>query len=255
MTKTAFVEEWLKGKTRQDFELIEHDDGRILWPVKINRLRKGGQFEEEKAYLQVLDAGDLVDAKRAALNAFEEAGFKYDDPRTADIWLQFEMISRISIALRDKTPDSTGVHPQRHSFDTLLRYKETGISLAEIESLNRRLDVVTQLQDPRLGEMDTATVVFAAGKVAEIGNLSPLAAIVGSEVDIFVIKVCALLIACLTPEQLSQLVENSIKGVSQSKKSSGSSKVKPSKSPAPSSSPILAANDPLLTKPDGTNPA
>jgi hypothetical protein len=243
-TKTAFVEEWLKGKTREDFALIEHCNGRLLWPVKINRLRKNGKFEEESAYLQVLDPVDVMDATQEAMRIFDERGFDKDDERVAAIWTELEMFARISVALRSVEKDSDGIYPNMHSLDMLLDVKTTGISRSEVENLNRRLDIVTKLQDPRLDDVDRATVIRVANAIAETGNLSPLVAIAGSELDTCVVGMASILIECLRHEFSSPSLENSKQGRSRSKNSPTSSTAKHTSAPAPSTNDAMAANAP-----------
>ena len=239
----AFVEEWIKGKTREDFTLTEHCKGRLLWPVKINRLRKTGKFDEEPAFLQVLDPLDVMEATREAMRVFKEQGFDKDDERAAAIWTELEMFARMSIALRSTQKDADGIYPNMHSLDMLIDVKETGISRSEVESLSKRLDIVTKLQDPRLEDIDRATVVRVAVGIAETGNISPLVAIAGSEMDTCVVGMASILTECLQHQLSAQSPPNSSEGRSRSQKSSTSSTAKHTSVPDASTNDALASND------------
>lgn len=247
--QTAHVEDWLKGKTREDFAIIEHCGGRILWPVKLHRLRTTGKFDEEPAYLQVLDPIETMEAKREALRVFAEQGFVKDDERTTDIWTELEMISQVAIALREPKPSADGIHYAKFSLDTLLQFKDTGISSREIASLHQQLTMFAKLEDPRLETIDRATVIKVAIAIAEVGNLSPLVAIAGSELDTCVIGMAAILTECLTHEFSLPSLASSNKERSPKKKSNTSSTAKPTSAPAAStSSDVMASSDPGAAK-------
>lgn len=243
-TRPPFLDEWLKGKTREDFDLIEHCNGRLLWPVKIHKLRKNGKYEEEAAFLQVLDMIDGMDATQEAMRIFEERGFDKEDARVGDIWTELEMFARVSVALRSTIKDSDGIYPNMFSLDTLLDSKETGITPAAVALLHKQLDIVSKLQDPRLEDIDRATAVQAAMAIAETGNLSPLVYIAGSAQDTCVVVMSSILSECLRHEFSVHSLENSNKVRSPSKKQTTSSKVKPTSANAMSQSEASTSNDP-----------
>ena len=242
--ETTHVEEWLKGKGREDFEIIENC-GRILWPIKINRLRPNGSFDQEAAFLRVLDVSEVMEAKRVARRVFEEQGFVRGDD-TLDIWAELEAFSHVAIALREPKPSSDGEHYAKYSLETLLECKQTGISRREVMNLYRQLGAVAKLEDPCLEKLDVETVVRAAIAIADKGNLDPLVAIAGSEMDTCVIGMASLLTGYLMQEPSSPSPASSTKERSRLKSSGGSSKVKPTASPGTSiSSDVLASNDPV----------
>jgi hypothetical protein len=240
--QTAHVEEWLKGKSREDFAIIEHC-GRLFWPIKINKLRANGKFEQEPALLCVLDVAELMEAKRDARRVFEEQGFTRSD-ETLDIWSELEVFAQVAIALREPKPSADGIPSAKYSLETLLECAKTGIPRREVMNLYRQLDAVAKLEDPCLDKLDVETIVRAAIAIADKGNLGPLVAIAGSEVDTCVIGMASLLTGYLTHEHLSPSPEKSTKVRSPSKKSSGSSVAKPTSSPDNSLPDVIVSNDP-----------
>lgn len=246
---TAALHSWLEGKTAADFKIIEHRGGRLLWPVKLNRLRANGKFEQEDAYLQVLDPLEKLDALHESKQEFARLCKERDlDPRDEDcrgFWETLEAFGQLSYALREAKPSEPGVHARKHRLWALLQFKETGISERELANLLQQLDIFAKFEDPRIADLDVETVVKGAMAIADTGNLSPLVDIVGSEVDTFVIAMAKLLTSCLTHELSSQLPANSTKARSLSRNSGGSSAAKPGASPALSDA-ILASSDPSV---------
>jgi hypothetical protein len=197
---TAFVEDWLKGKTAEDFAIIEHLGGRLLWPTKLQRLRADKKFHEEPACLQVLDPLDLLEATQNAMSIFSERGLDPKDERVQPLWAEIEVFAQVAIALREAKPGPDGNHAPKHSLGILLSVKETGIPRLQILNLHAQLHVFAKFEDPRLETLDTRTVIATAMAIAEVGNCSPLVAIAGSELDGYVIESARILRGSLLHE-------------------------------------------------------
>jgi hypothetical protein len=246
---TNDVMDWLKGKTPEDFAIIEHC-GRLLWPIKLQRLKSDKKVSEEPAYLQVLDPLDLMDAKQAAARLFDARKFDKDDERYKDMWAMLEMYAQVAIALRDNEANVDGTHYQKHSVDILLDSKATSISYAEVRRLHSMLDIFSKFEDPRLDQMTVEEVMELVYAIAKARNLSPLVGIAGSAVDTFVMSMADLLMRFHLLALSSQPPEKSNKEASPTSNSKRSSAAKPGKSSAPSHEPAK----PVAAPPEPAKP-
>mgnify|MGYP001591989626 FL=1 len=219
MTNPAFVEEWLAGKRPEDFDVIEHLGGRLLWPVKIQRLRSGLEnkqsWTEESAYLQALDCSDLIEAVREATRIFDERGFSKDDPRHQALWAEIEMHAHVARALREAAdpsghPYGAGmVHPQKCALEILLSHKASGITRAEVARLYEQLQLFSRFEDARLEQVNKEQAIQVALAIASVRNCSPLVPIAGSAQDTCIVYICDLLSSYLLPKSSSPSPESS----------------------------------------------
>lgn len=216
-TGTAFVDEWLKGKSREDFNIIEHLGGRILWPVKIQRFKADKKFHEEPAYLHVLDTVDLLQATLDAEAEFVRRGFDPKEERHAGLLAEVEAFAQVAIALREHKPHADGNHAPKHQLGILMSTQATGISKLQVLSLHGQLRVFEKFEDPRLESLSTDQVIAANMAMAEVGNVSPLVAIAGSEQDAFAISTAVILRKYLLHEHSSPSSTNSTTGRSRKK--------------------------------------
>jgi hypothetical protein len=213
-----FIEEWMKGKTPEDFEILEHAGGRLLWPVKLHRLTANKTWREEDAYLQTLDGLDRVEALKMARAFFEERGLKHDDPANAEAWQEVLTHAYVALALREPKPNAAGIHGQRHTLDHLLSSKESGIQRSEVHSLHARMLLFETFEEARLEELPAEEVVAMAMAIAEVKNPSPLVATAGPALDTYVVSSAVLLTSYLLQERSSPSPGSSTQGRSGQKK-------------------------------------
>lgn len=222
-----FVEDWMRGKTAADFDCLEHAGGRLLWPIKLHRLRADKTWREEDAFLQTLDGLDRLEALRAAKQIFEERQMRHDDPANAEAWQEIMTYSYVALALREPKPNAAGIHPQRHALEHLLSARESGIARGEVHSLYSRLLLFETFEEPRLEELHPEEVVKLALAIAEVRNPSPLVATAGPALDTYVVSSAVLLRSYLLGEQSSPSPASSTPAASSQKNSRRSSKEKP----------------------------
>lgn len=217
---SPFAREWLKGKTAQDFEVLEHL-GRVHWPVKLQRRRKGPDGKviwaaEEPALLRVLDTRDRMKAIDDATKLFDARGLKISDPRHQAIWTEIEKHAHVALALREAVdaqtgkPYADGVEPhQKATLEYLLVHAKSGITAVEVTRLYELLQTFEGFEDPKLEKVDPALCIKIALAVAEVGNLSPLAATGGQGPDSCVVYWARILSDFLRGERSSPSPESS----------------------------------------------
>lgn len=194
MSSKAFIDEWIRGKTADDFELAEHKNGRILWPSKLMRLQKDRTWKEVPIYVQVPEPSDdyeaLADAKRIAR---EQNIDRKEDP---DDWNSLLELCKVARAIREPKPGADGVHAQLQTVDVYLNPSVgsgTGISTKELFRIAEQVNFFAKLEDPRLQEVDERTAIAMALTINEVRSLSPLVGIAGSGLDSFVLSICVTL--------------------------------------------------------------
>lgn len=187
-----FIQEWLKGKTAEDFDVIEHQ-GRVLWPYKLSRLTadaaKGkSEREETDVFLRTLDTYDIGRAGLAAQKLFAALGFNVEKDRSAheEIWDELIVYARFCYAVR--AADGS----QMFTPDNLIPSGDGGSNAARIPrhaifDVQRQLYLLGGFEDSRLEEMSVDEVIGAARAIARVRNLSPLVALGGALQDTFVI--------------------------------------------------------------------
>lgn len=199
---SPFAEEWLRGKTAQDFEVLEHQ-GRIHWPIKISRRRRGPDgkpvFVEEPALLRVLDTRERLRAIDAATKYFDEQGLKISDPRHQAIWAEVERHAHVSLALREAKqgdgkpyPENVDPHPKATLSD-LMEHAKSGITAAEVSRIYDLLQTFEGFEGAKLEKVDKELAIRIALAISEVGNLTPLVAIAGPAQDSCVVYLMQIL--------------------------------------------------------------
>lgn len=205
-----FVDEWMKGKTAADFDTIEFG-GRMLWPDKLHRLKKGGEFEEIPICVRVPRYDEELTAIAQAEGMLKEKGLDRKDHE--GVFETLEQLCKVAFAIREpKAP-----HAQWQPVENLISSKELGVETRELFGLWQRVELYGRLQDSRIEEVDEPTAVAIAHAVAEVRNLSPLVAIAGEGVDSCVISMAVSLVRCLTDRSYSPLPATSTQGRSRKK--------------------------------------
>lgn len=184
------VSEWLKGKTPEDFDLIEFG-GRVLWPDKLKRLKGDKTYEEVPVCIRVPRFQEELEAYATAQRIAAEHNI--DVKRDEDMFKQLHVIARAALAIREpKAP-----HGQFQPAEVLMSSKDTGIAMTEIALVASKIEIFSRLEDTRLTTIDEETAIKAAFAIVEVRNLSPLAVIAGSALDDCVISMASALVRCL----------------------------------------------------------
>jgi hypothetical protein len=186
------LHEWLKGKTVEELGLIEHG-GRILFPDKIRRLKTDGTFDDVEVRVRVPRTPELLQARSDAREFFRKR--KMDPKEDADLFDQLDTMAILARALRDKTPP----HDQFQPLEYLLSTEPgKGFDTESLMDVWTRLEVYRKMIDPRVTAASEEDVIRTAFAIDRVQNISPLAAIAGSELDSFMTTMGSLLARSLT---------------------------------------------------------
>lgn len=184
--------DWLKGKTIEDLNVIEFG-GRLLFPDKILKARKGGGFDEVPVMVRVPRMPETAKARAECVELCRK--LKLDREKDADQFEELDLLCQLSYALRAKDEP----HPQFMPVEELIGRldpktgESTGFDVASLHDVWGRSDVYRKLIDPRIVNPSVEDVLTAADAMARTRNISPLPAIAGADVDSFVITMAVLL--------------------------------------------------------------
>lgn len=163
--------EELGGRTWEELEIVEHEDGHLLFKDYIRRRTKSGALESEPVRVKILRTPHIAQARVNTRVWFHEQGL--DEDRDKDLFAELEQVSMLAIAIREPTaPYAQKCPPEELARD----YDE-----ASLQDVLGRIQYLRQLIDPResrLTEEELWRKVFA---VAREGHLGPLTDIAGSE--------------------------------------------------------------------------
>ena len=192
------VHEWLKGKTIEDLDVVENGS-RLLFADSIKRRGPKGQLIEEAVRVQVPRLPDQVRARHEAKALADKS--KVDREKDADLFEEFETLAILSLCIREKDEP----HCQAYTAEQLW----TNYDVPSLYDVWHRIQTYRGMIDPRLSEPDIQDVVVAAMGIARVKNLSPLAAIAGSDLDSFVIGMASLLTSYLMQQRSASSPETS----------------------------------------------
>lgn len=187
--KKQSIHEWLEGKSLEDLDVVEQGN-RLLFADSIKRFGPKGDLIEEQIRVKVPRLDDQV---KARLEAIKVAGkYKIDREKDADLFEEFETLALVSICIREKEEP----HSQAYTFEQLY----TGYDIPSLYDVWNHVQHYKKLIDPRISDPDIQDVVVAAIGIAKKKNLTPLAAIAGSDLDSVIVSMASLLSNYLTQQ-------------------------------------------------------
>lgn len=192
------IREWLDGKSIEDLDVVENGN-RLLFSDSIKRIGPKGTLIEEPVRLQVPRQVETMKARIEAIAL--AAKYKIDREKETDLFDELNMVCELSYAVREaEAPYGQKYLPEQYlgAYDY--------VSLFD---LYHRIKVYRNMIDPRLSEPKVEDVIDAACKIAEMRNVSPLAAIAGSDLDSSIITMARLLVNCMTQLSTQQSPETS----------------------------------------------
>ena len=168
----------LGGRTWAELELVEDDDGRILFRDQI-RLRTPSGWKAVPVRVRVPRPMDLLRARRDARVAVKEWGL--DEQKDAGLFAEVEQLAILALALRT----AEAPHGQFADLAELAK----GYDEASLRDVLARLSRYRELVDPRPpGELTDEQVWTAILAIRRVGHLGPLADIASTELNDFLLR-------------------------------------------------------------------
>lgn len=183
---------WLNGKTLEDLDVIEFG-GRLLFPDKILKVRRGGKFDEIEVAVRIPREPEIATARVEAVRLFKARGLDRKDD--ADLFEQLDVFCKLALAIRTRKPP----HPQFLPVEELIGRtnpetgETTGFDATSLFDLWQRIETYRTMCDPRITEPTVEDVLIAADGIARTRTISPLVAIAGPELDSFIVSMGSLL--------------------------------------------------------------
>jgi hypothetical protein len=174
--------EWLKGKTIEDLNIAEQG-GRLLFEDRIVGFGPGAKRVETPIRVRVPRGPEIIEGRREAKVLFKKKGLDLvEDAATFD---ELETVCILARAIR-----SAEAPFEQFALAEVLY---SGFETKSLYDVWERMQTYQKLMDPRITDAKEEDVLAAAMGIAKVRNLSPLAAIAGSDLDTFVICMAVLL--------------------------------------------------------------
>jgi hypothetical protein len=161
----------LGGRTWEELEIVEHQDGHLLFRDAIRRRSKGGAVEMVPVRVKILRTEQIAQARSRCRRWFAELGL--DEDRDKDLFAELEQVCVLAVAIRD--PE----HPyaQRYEPEDLARQFDE----ASLQDVLGRIQALRQVVDVRASQLTEDEVWRKVHAVARAGHLLPLTDIAGPE--------------------------------------------------------------------------
>jgi hypothetical protein len=162
----------LGNRSWAELEVVEHNDGTLLFSDKIRKRTKCGGIEEIPVRVRIARKSHLVNARAEARIWFGSIkGLDFD--RDRDVFNELEQTCILAHAIRENTaPYGQLESPQ----DLFGKYDEASLS-----DLAGRVECLRNMIDPRESELNEDELFAKAFAVAKAGHLLPLTDIAGHE--------------------------------------------------------------------------
>jgi len=179
----VFAEEILAKKWSELEELVEHAEY-VLFPEKLYKRKKTGEFEAIKVMVRVPRKHEMRKARVLARRIAAEDDI--DEKLDRDLFDDLETICIMSLCVRNVKAPYEPLHPDPRDFDKLYDTVST-------VHLWGKLDRYRELLNPRATKLGVNEVVALIGAIAERRDIRPLHAIDGHEQASFIVSMACLL--------------------------------------------------------------
>lgn len=201
----------LGGRTWEELEVLEAEDGHQLFQDQIRQRKRSG-WEAIEVRVRVPRPGEKFEARAEARKLFTE--HKLDPDRDSDVLAELEQVCMLARAIRTaKAP-----HSQFATYDELLREFDE-VSLQDVLG---RIKVYEALLDPRESKLTDEQIFEKVVAISRLGNLGPLVDIVGHEQPSCVVRMADLALSSPRVQSWLQSLESSIRAPSPQESSPGS---------------------------------
>ncbi len=187
------VAAWFAGKTFEELGAIEHS-GHLLFPDALRK--RGPKGEEVRVEVMVRVPTDL-DRSLARIDALEFVRDQAKSARNIETVDQaraavgpevFENLDTTAIVAR-----CTFERKPPHQQFLLLPLLLASWPRSSVYDLFDRIDYLSDLIDPRMGELTEEQIWLAVGAIAKVRNISPLGAMRGPLQSSFIVRMADLL--------------------------------------------------------------
>lgn len=209
----------LGNRTWEELELLEHEDGSLLFKDYLRRRGTDGKIVAVPVRVKIVRGLPLAKARQETREWCEQ--IKIDAEKDRDVFDNLEQVAILSHAIREpKDP-----FPQFATKEELIqKYDE-----ASLLDIKERIEVYRQLLDPRESTMSGEQLWSKIFRVKEAGHLLPLTDIAGHELTSCIVFMACQALQSPTGAAYVRSLGNSTPEPSHEKSSTQSSEVEQAK--------------------------
>lgn len=155
--------------TFQNTEILEHANGRLMFPATLDKRNAKGQVVQTKVRVRIPNPSDLGVAHIRAVEWFakQKALNRKDD---AELFATVEQLEIIAISIRTYEPE----HGQFLDREELAQWDD-----ASIQAIQERINIFKLMVDPRESDITDDQIIETARRITRAGHPGPLGDMAG----------------------------------------------------------------------------